>query len=215
MFADFLQENGGKVEDAWARFIRAHVRLGTGLETAGDVPTVQRFGKDYWLRQFAERLGFSAGSGAGVGEWQRGFPERLTADYPLLRTRWAELPDRIPFRQLGVEGIEDEAVEDLVQWPRLERLTTLELMIWDSTGIERMLSARGVAALATCPALRGLQSLSLAFLEVTERVADLILQSRCLSGVRNLTLRTGAFRNRPSWRVRDRLGARFGPHAVQ
>ena len=88
VFADFLQEQGGKVEAAWAMFVRAHVRLGTGVETAGDVPTVQRLGKDYWLTQFAERLGFPVGSGVALADWERGFPNHLSAEYPVARERW-------------------------------------------------------------------------------------------------------------------------------
>ena len=190
VFADFLQESGGTVGGAWAMFIRAHLRLSTGVETAGDVPIVQRLGKDYWLKQFAERLGFPTGSGVLLEEWERGFPNKLAADYPVARERWAPLVERVPFRQLRVGGMEDEAVEDLVTWPRLERLTALELNTWDGTLVTRTLSQRGVSALTKCSALRRLESLELRFLDVTERVADLFLKSRCLRGLQNLALHT-------------------------
>ena len=47
----------------------------------------------------------------------------IPADYTVAKERWAALVERVPFRQLRVGGMEDEAVEDLVTWPRLERLT--------------------------------------------------------------------------------------------
>ena len=230
VFADYLQEHGGKVEAAWAMFIRAHVRLGTGTETAGDVPTVQRLGSDYWLKHFVARLGFPAavrlvssaadpsdlpGSGVTLADWERGFPTALSADYPALRREWAALVDRVPFRRLSVDGIEDEAVEDLVAWPRLERLTALALTTWDGTLVPRTLGARGVAALAGCPALTGLEELSLSFLDVTDRVADLVLRSRSLRGLRHLTLRTSTAHAEPSGAARARLCARFGDFTVQ
>jgi uncharacterized protein (TIGR02996 family) len=207
-FADYLQEHGGKVEAAWAMFIRAHVRLVTGVETAGDVPVVQRLGKEYWLKQFAGRLGFPPAPGVVLADWERGFPNELSADYPVARERWAALVARVPFQKLRVGGIEDEAIEDLVTWPRLEQVRALDLTTWDSSPIVRTLSQRGVAALADCPALRGLESLSLGFLDVTYRVADLILNSRCLAGLQNLELRTHEHASPGACR---RLSARFGP----
>jgi uncharacterized protein (TIGR02996 family) len=212
VFADFLQEHGGPVESAWAMFVRAHLRLGTGVETTGDVPIVQRLSKTYWLQRFAERLGFPVGCAVALEDWQRGFPNEVAAEYPVARERWAALVARVPFQRVRIGGIEDEAVEDLVTWPRLERLTALDLTIWDGTLIERSLSARGVAALARCPALRGLESLRLSYLEVTDRVADLILSSRYLTGLRSLAIYTLAEPHGPG---SSRLRERFGPSAVQ
>ena len=68
---------GGKIEAAWALFIRAHVRLVTGTENAGDVPIVQRLCKDYWLKQFAERLGFPPAGAVALEDWQRGSQRRF------------------------------------------------------------------------------------------------------------------------------------------
>lgn len=235
VFADFLQEMGGKIEDAWARLIRAHIRLGTGTETAGDVPTVQRLTRDYWLKLFAERFGFPVGGAAALvrsasatewigfpadgevilSDWQRGFPNALSVEYLVARERWAVLVERVPFCQLSVGGIEDEAIEDLVTWPRLERLTALELTTWDGRLIARTLGERGVAALARCEALGRLESLRLSFLDVTDRVADIVLGARHLHGLRSLVLRTSSAHPEPSERAWFRLCGRFGPTAVQ
>jgi uncharacterized protein (TIGR02996 family) len=210
-FADFLQERGGAVEGAWAMFIRAHLRLSTGVEAAGDGAIVQRLSKDYWLKQFAKRLGFPTESGVLLEEWERGFPNKLDADYPVAKERWALLVERVPFRQLRLGGMEDEAVEDLVTWPRLERLTALDLNTWDGTLVTRTLSQRGVAALTKCSTLRDLESLEVRFLDVTERVANLFLKSRCLSGLQNLALHT---HEEPDERAAARLTGRW-PNSVQ
>jgi uncharacterized protein (TIGR02996 family) len=212
VFADFLQEQGGNVETAWALFIRAHIRLVAGVETSGDVTTVRRLGNDYWQARFAGQLGAPAGAGVALEEWERGFPNGLAAGYMVLKRDWALLVNRVPFRHLRVGGMEDEAVEDLVAWPRLERLTALHLTTWDGTLVPRALGARAVAALAGCPALAGLKELCLSFPDVTERVADLILKSRYLAELEVLTLRT---HENPSERARERLCARFGECAVQ
>jgi uncharacterized protein (TIGR02996 family) len=214
VFGDFLQEQGGSVQTAWALFIRAHVRLVAGTETGGDVPNVRRFGTEYWLARFAERLGVAPGSEIKLEGWERGFPNHLSADYPVLQREWTALLDRIPFRHVRIGGMEDEAVEDLVWWPRLECLVSLDLTTWDGTLVPRTLSERGVAALVKCPALAGLESLALSFLDVTDRVAELILDSPHLARLRALALRTSTAHESPSNRVRKRLGARFGPNAA-
>jgi uncharacterized protein (TIGR02996 family) len=214
VFADFLQECGGKVEVAWATFIRAHVRLDTNTELAGDIPCVRLLGSDYWLKRFAVRLGIGPESGVTVGGWECGFPAHLAADYPLLRCEWDTLLDRVPKPDLRVGGIEDEAVEDVVSWPRLDKLMTLDLTTWDGTMVPRTLSERGVAALVNCPAVTGLESLGLSFLDVTERVAELILGSPHLARLRVLALRTSTSHALTDPQGRKRLCDRFGPNAV-
>lgn len=214
VFADFLQEQGEPVSTAWATFIRAHVRLVAGTETAGDVPTVRRFVSEYWLTRFTERLGVRPEMGIRLDGWERGFPKHLAADYTVLKREWTGLLDHVPFRHLQVGGIEDEAVEDLVTWPQLEQLESLDLTTRDGSLVPRTLEARGVAAAANCPALAGLESLSLSFLEVTGRVADLIMDSPYLARLRGLALRTGSSHRTIEPKARERLCTRFGPNAV-
>lgn len=186
-FADLLDEDGGPTEAAWAKFIRAHLRLGTGIEMPGDVPTVLELGSDEWAGRFAARLGFPVG-GVNVSNFDRGLPDELTGGYLPFRRHWNELLTRTPFRRLVVTGVEDEAVEDFVMWPALERLTALELTTHDDTQLERRFGVRGVAALTSCPALSGLESLALNGLGLTEHIADLILNSRNLRRLRELRI---------------------------
>ncbi len=208
-FADLLDERGGEVEEAWARFIRAHIRLGTGTEQAGDIPTVMELGADEWLGRFAARLGFPL-DGVNVSDFERGLPDGLTGKYLPFRQRWSELLTRAPFRRLVVAGIEDEAVEDLVMWPGLDRLTALELTTHDDTRLERTLGVRGVAALAACQALSGLESLALNGLDLTDRTAELILSSRHLKRLRRLTVYATGPLTWEMHRAGVQLEARFG-----
>jgi uncharacterized protein (TIGR02996 family) len=211
VFADFLQECGGSVETAWATFIRAHVRLVTDTETAGDIPTVCEYGNIEWLKQFAQRLGFSDAQHVNFDGWERGFPSCLSGQYLEVRREWPALWDRLPFRGLSVSGVDDEAIEDLVLWPHLEQLTTLTLSTLYDGWMSRTVSARGIVALTTCKALAGLEELKLSALEVTDRVADLFLESRILSGLRHLSLESSwATHRMPSQCAVDRLRARFG-----
>lgn len=223
-FADLLDEHGGAVEAAWAKFIRAHLRLGTGVELPGDVPTVMELGSDAWAGRFAARIGFPPGGEVAVGGWERGFPGAVVGAYPALRAGWDALAARVPFRQLRVLEADDTAVEDLVLWPRLDRLTALDLTTWDGFRPDDVpaesavaaywpLGARGVAAVCACPALGGLDALGFAVLEVTDRVADLILNSRPLRRLRELRIQPAG-----PWTVQmahagARLEARFGPGA--
>lgn len=240
-FADHLDESGDEVAAAWAGFIRAHLRLGTGTELAGDVPTVQQFGSDEWLDRFTARAGFPIDSadarsatllwrsdgpilrpvsGVTVGDWERGFPDRLQAEYQSLRDRWGALCVRVPFSKLDVWAVRDAALEELVTWPRLDRLTALNLVtqtggdsdMWASAA-HRALDERGVAALANCPALSGLESLELRYVEITHDVADLILGSPYLRRLRRLTLHPLTHWDGQNLVAFARLQERFGPGA--
>lgn len=220
-FADLLDEHGGAVEAAWAQFIRAHIRLVGEVEVAGDVPTVMELGSDEWVRRFAVRLGFSPGGSVTVDGWARGLPETIAGRYDALRACWDELLPRVPFCRLRVFEAEDAAVEDLVMWPRLERLTALDLTTWDGVGLvvvfpyhpppnSGALGERGVAAIASCPALDGLESLSLALSDVTDRAADLILNSRHLRRLCRLRIDTAEPWSAQTYRAAARLEPRFG-----
>ena len=218
-FADLLDEHGGQVGAAWARFIRAHIRLGTGTELAGDIPTVMELGSDVWLARFAARLGFLSGE-VTIGEWDRGFPEGLVGPYPSLRARWDEMLTRTPFRHLRVLSVTDEAVEDFVLWPRLERLTALDLTTADeaSTAIwpppvpedDGAVTERGVAALTTCPALVDLETLTLDGFPLTDRTAELVLTSRHLKALRRLRFYAPGLWTEQTERAAARLETRFG-----
>ena len=217
-FADLLDEHGGEVEAAWARFIRAHTRLVGDVEVAGDVTTVLDYAADAWVNQFAARLGIPLAD-VTVGEWARGFPEAVAGRYTALRARWDDLLPRVPFCQLRVLETDDAAVEDIVMWPQLERLTALDLTTWDGTGTvvafhpppnSGVLGERGVAALASCPELSGLKSLSLALLDATDRVADLLLNSRYLRRLRDLRIDTAEPWTATTYRAAARLEGRFG-----
>lgn len=216
-FADLLDEHGGAVEAAWAQFIRAHIRLGTGTEQAGDVPTVLELGSDEWVGRFAARLGFPSDE-VTITEWDRGFPESLSGAYPALRACWDELLTRAPFRQLRVLSVTDEAIEDLTLWPRLEQLAALDLTTWDGTTpgddwtpvTRSAVTGHAVATLATCPALARLDSLALDGFPLTDWTADLLLTSRHLCQLRRLQFYAPGLWAAEYDRVRARLEARFG-----
>jgi uncharacterized protein (TIGR02996 family) len=211
VFADFLDEQDDPISSAWATFIRAHSRLVTDTATAGDVPDVLRFGADDWLRQFARRLGVPAISGVRLEGWERGLPSAVTGEFDTVRREWDVL-DRVPFRRLHLRGAEDSAVEDFVLWPRLERLTDLDLTGSTlDTWRPRELGERGVWALAACPALAGLERLSFRAASHADRIAELILGSRHLLGLKTLYL-DGWPAMSEEWRVR--LRARFGLRVV-
>jgi hypothetical protein len=174
-------------------------------------------GADEWTTRFAARAGFPTGE-VTVSEWDRGFPEGLTGPLPALRALWDEVLTRTPFRQLRALSATDEAVEDFVLWPRLERLTALGLTPEDGTahagwppepGVG-LVTERAVAAVANCPALAGLETLTLDWFPLTDRAADLIVTSRYLKGLRRLRFYSAGYWTPQTDRVRERLEARFG-----
>src|SRR4051794_34673610 len=88
VFADWLTEQGGPVNTAWANGIRAQVWLARGAsdEALGFQTCVfdSKFGQD----KLRERLELPAGVG---GSWERGFPSEVSATFHELSDLWPGL----------------------------------------------------------------------------------------------------------------------------
>src|SRR5262245_14334644 len=212
VFADWLSEQGDNVNIGWARLIRSQIALAAGAtdNAAEHERNVRLFQSTFWKERFAERLGVT---GMRLDKWERGFPSHVACDYPIRPPVWSRLISCVPFRYLRVDRIDDAAMNDFVTWPELGRLSSLELTTWDGTFYSRVIGEAGIAALADCPALAGLRLLIVSYLEVTARIADLILDSPHLIGLAAISLRRNAGHMPTDPAVRERFRERFGDGA--
>jgi uncharacterized protein (TIGR02996 family) len=209
-FADFLQEQGGEVNDAWAAFIRGRVRVVREPEVGGaladEVGVVRN---DGWKRRWLDRLGVAA-DGLTWGVWERGFPELLSGTFPRVRDTWPRIAGRVPVRILMIGGVDTAAAEELCGWSGLRRVARLLLYSGIPTPGGRTINDPGLHALARCGALAGLVALEVGFLAATDAAVTALLDSPHLAGLESLRLSCQAGVRPLSPQITARLTARFG-----
>ncbi|AMV28164.1 hypothetical protein VT84_27405 [Gemmata sp. SH-PL17] len=210
-FADWLSERGGAVNTAWANGIRAQVWLANGSTDTAGAPQSRVFESAYGLEKLRERLGIEC---AGADQWERGFPTRLVGNFSAVAGVWARLADRVPCRVLHLSSVSDRAVAEFVTWPALDRLTELDLALWYDP-VERGTFGEGaLRCVAECPALRGLKSLFMGPLRLTNTGAAAILNSPHLLRLQHLQLRRTYDSPNLTWYTETRLRAGFGADVV-
>jgi uncharacterized protein (TIGR02996 family) len=212
VFADFLQENGGKVGTAWAHFIRAQIELArlpgdTANETLA--ARVRLFDVPYWHAQWFGRLGLAL-QFLSWRDWERGFPVRLTVNAEMRHLFWERLA-RVPFGSLTVRWATDDAVGELVTHPELARVRELQL---ESTGFYNSdpLGERTFLALAACPHLTGLRSLDAHSAVLTDHCAEVLISAPHLANLGSFFVRRSYWHQHwltVSDEVRERLNERF------
>jgi uncharacterized protein (TIGR02996 family) len=215
VFADWLSELGGNVNTGWATLIRNQIRLasGTSDETGELFQKVRMFQSGYWKNLILIRLGLRA-EGISFDTWERGFPTYVAGMHTAVREIWSRVAYRVPIRNLLLRGSDDTTVENLVTWPEISKLVSLELNTWDGNDWHRRIGDRAVSALAECPELAGLETLTLAYIAITDIGADALVTSPHLAKLQNLRLRRYFQDPVPSEEAQFRLRARFGPGGV-
>jgi uncharacterized protein (TIGR02996 family) len=215
-FADYLTEVGGPLNTAWALGIRAQVGSASGDSDPSLTQALQRAESPFLQVRILERLGLPkemSPRDINLGGWERGFPSHMTGDYPVLREWWPRLANRVPVRHLRIKGVGDDMIADVLTWPGVGRLSTLDLTTWDGRLRDLDIGDRGLNALAACPALAGLESLTVSFVRLSDAAAAALLASLHLAGIRSLILRLRDDSG-PSCAVAARLRERFGPNAI-
>lgn len=203
VFADWLTEQGGPINTAWANAIRAQVWDAQGLT---DHPLKGRpllFDSGYGIRLFFERIGVDV---FGWDRWERGFPATAGRTFSQLRAEWPKVAHRFPIRRLEVYDLSDSDVADFVTWPGLHPVRELTV-----TGFWQIpVSPDALAPLAACEALRGLVELDARYVELNDRTVLALLDSPHLANLK--CARLELYRGSPtvSMAVKARLVARFG-----
>jgi uncharacterized protein (TIGR02996 family) len=216
VFADWLSELGGNVNTGWATLIRNQIRLASGASDAtGELfQRVRMFQSAYWKNLILTRLGLCS-VGISFDTWERGFPTYLAGDHPTVREIWPRVAYRVPTRRLRLGGSDDDAVEDLVTWPELRRVVSLELITWDDRYRRaRRIGDRALIALSGCPAFAALEVLTMEYIAITDAGADALVSSPHLEKLQDLRMRRSHSDPQPSEEAQLRLRARFGAGGV-
>jgi uncharacterized protein (TIGR02996 family) len=156
IYADWLEEHGSEEAQARAQFIRLQIAR---APLSRDSPQFDELlGKEKPLRRSYGSLWWSRLpklKGIGLYSFQRGFvPGASVERWRSYRTQAHVMFASAPIQELAVLGLSAEVCEELVKSPYLARLTSLRLPGWS-------VGDRGVRALARCPHLGQLRSLSL------------------------------------------------------
>ncbi|QJW99205.1 TIGR02996 domain-containing protein [Frigoriglobus tundricola] len=205
VFADWLSEQGGPLNAAWANAIRAQVWLARGATGAATSQRSKLFESSYGREKLYERLGLPQ----WVSQWARGFPTFASAHFHQLRDAWQRLAFRIPIRRLCLYGVSEADAAEFVAWPALTVLNELHI----STVWERTAPPDVIPLLANCPALSGLKSLFLQDALFNEVTVTALMDSPHLVRLEGLVLRLFNVPTPPrlSRATQSRLFARFGP----
>lgn len=211
MFADWLSEQGGAVNVAWANGIRAQVYRARGDTTAALAQQSRIFESWYGLEKLHERLGLPAGVAQEVArDWDRGFPSGIYAPFRPLRELWHQVAFRLPIRKLHVFEVSESGAAEFVTWPALSVLQHLTFVpVWEVPQPVDVLPV-----LAGCADLRHLESLKAQYALINDASASAILDSPYLAGLKTCELRYGYDPNVLSPEVRDRFRARFGQDSI-
>ncbi|MBM3979012.1 MAG: TIGR02996 domain-containing protein [Planctomycetes bacterium] len=207
VFADWLDEQGGAVNAAWAAGIRAQIALARGADD--DTLRFQTclFDSRSGLERLAARLELPAEVGDG---WERGFPYRAAASFDQLRGVWPALAQRLPIRTLAVHELTEIETEELVTWPALRRLRELDCAgVWDSPRADL------VPILAGSPNLRNLKVLRVYDALLNDANVSALLASPHLAGLEKLQLGYEGATSTLSDDGRQRLTARFGDNVFE
>lgn len=200
VFADWLDEQGGAVNAAWAELIRVQIELARG---ARDERAQFLARRDQELAPLVEaawpqRIGLPPG---GWRNWSRGFP--------LVLRSYASGPDvslfasanPVPLCEVEISDARDDELVQFLKWRGLRLVR--ELDIWSNGSV-----GSGLLALAWCEHLSNLERLQMEGVELTNEAAIALLESPYLARIRHLRLWRCA--NHLSHAVEQRFLGQFG-----
>lgn len=206
VFADFLQEQGGAVNVAWALGIRAQVAVARGTTDGATLRRARVLDTPFARDKVRERLGVPPS--LYVAKWECGFPAAVVDDWLAVAGAWPRLADRVPVRKLHISELSAAHAAEFVTWPGLSCLRDLGFALpTDDAGPV-------LPVLAGCASLAGLERLRVSDSPLTEADAVAVLDSPHLAGLR---FDLFDFRWEPDTlppELATRLVARFGPGVI-
>lgn len=201
VFADWLDEQGGEVDAAWANGIREQVRCGSG-GTDFEFPAPPDLSEpSHGSKKLKERLGIPPE--LHVNGWERGFPTLLGGHFTSIAQEWPRIAILAPWRTLRLSWTDDNSTASFVMWPWIARLKSLEFLNGDHTEATLLILAR-------CAALRGLENLTVVNIYFTDEGTRTLLDSQHLTNLRQLRLYRRWDCPDPSPPILERLRTRFG-----
>lgn len=201
-FADWLTEQGGAVNVAWAAGIRAQVWLARGATDEALAFQACVFDAPYGRARLSERLELPEGV---LDRWERGFPVGVSAPFDQLRDVWPGLASRVPIREFSASPMTADDVAEFVTWPGLTALRKLACGgTWSGPQVDL------ISPLAHCAGLRGLKVLDVHNTRADDGALTAVLDSPHLAGLQGFHISQEGSGHSLSDAVRDRMYARFG-----
>jgi len=205
VFADWLDEQGGEINTAWAELIRDQIRLSPEIRTS----FIDH--DDDWLKSWSDRLYFPPT--LSFYGWKRGFPTRLHSPVGDLCATWDSVIRRIPVEELYLEEAADVSMKALVASCDLRSVRELFIHSVEPRGDEPQLTDRAIVALAGCPALSDLKSMLVRWVSLTDDGIDAVLHSHSLAHLKELHI--GRHQSSAAtFGACERLRARFGSKVI-
>ncbi|MCI0702716.1 MAG: TIGR02996 domain-containing protein [Planctomycetia bacterium] len=204
VFADWLDEQGGSVNAAWAELIRVQVALARGagaererlaareseLEPAVVAVWPTRSGSRPWLKW---------------ANWSRGFPLTVSGPGTIIRTARPTFAGRIPLREFNIKPATDADLIEFVTWSELKLVR--KLGVW--SGGTGPITERGMLALVRCEYLSNLERLRMQWIALTDVSAEAFLDSPYMAQLVSVKITSGRVRNL-SEEIQQRIRERFG-----
>ncbi len=186
IYADWLDERGGKPERARAAFIRAQVRLAAlGLDDPGR-PNLEDEAQDLlaenekeWMAAWPEEV--------GAREFRRGFVERASLDGAAFLKYAPQLMALGPLRELHLT-LPDRLMADLAACPYLANVEVLDFGAIPKPGPRHALYDRELRTLLASPHLARLHGLGLSGQSIGIGGVQALTQSPWLANLRYLDL---------------------------
>jgi uncharacterized protein (TIGR02996 family) len=207
VFADWLTEQGGAVNTAWANGIRAQIWLAQGATDEALQFQTCVFDSPFGQEKLRERLMSPSDSEQNlrVSGWERGFPCDLMGIFSEIRDVWPGLAFRIPIRKLYSHQMTATDAAEFITWPALTTLRELSC-----TGPWHGAQGNLIPLVASCAGLRNLKTLHLYNVIFTDSTLAALLTSPHLAGLQELRLGYEGSATTVSDAVRSQLTARFG-----
>jgi uncharacterized protein (TIGR02996 family) len=201
VFADWLTEQGGPVNLAWANGIRAQVWLARGATDEALRFQTCVFESSYGQMKLRERLDLRD----QVGGWERGFPSGVSGSFDDVRDLWPQLAFCVPIRMLNIDQMTEDDSAEFVTWPALTVLRELVCSgVWDAP------QSDVISTLAGCSELRNLKTLRLYNVLTNDATVTALLTSPHLAGLEVLQFGYEQSTRALSEAVKNRLTAQFG-----
>jgi len=203
VFADWLDEQGGEVNVAWAELIRGQVALARDPGNERErLAARDRVLEPTVIAAWPKRLGLP--DGLAWQNWTRGFPLTLSGSGTIIRAARPAFAGRIPLREFNIKPATDADLVEFVMWPELKLVR--KLGVWTKAAL---INERGLLALFRCEHLSGLERLRMQSVAYTDAAMETFLDSPHMSQLVSVQI-VGTWFSALSEEVQQRVHERFG-----
>ncbi|WP_439625226.1 TIGR02996 domain-containing protein [Gemmata sp.] len=208
-FADWLDEQGGRVNSGWAELIRAEIVLARG----GGADRTALAERDRELTAelkpgWSDRMGFE--DGLSWENWIRGFPITLAGPGGAIVAARRNFANRIPIREFNLRDTSDADVVEFTRWPELTLV--YKLGAWADYGA---VTQRSIFAMAGCEYLSNLERLRMQWVTLSDAAAVAFLESPYMARIIDIRMSVAGLATSLSDETMQRIRGRFGDWGIR